>query len=97
LELNQKYSRTVESGATEQWLFEAKQGQTIIFQINHRETSPIAILRNSNGVELFKTTSTRHATGIVFAYEFPGDSTYSLWITVPAGGAYMLRAFDADL
>jgi hypothetical protein len=96
LELNQKFNQTVEAGAPEQWLFEATKGQTVIFQVKHRASALQAVLRNARGVELFHATSTREAKGIVFAYELPNNATYSLWITILAGGAYTLRAFDAD-
>lgn len=96
VELEQKYVRQVAAGATEQWLINGKQGQTVIVQINHRQSSPEVVLRNANGVELLRATSTPEAKGVVFAYEFPSDGRYSLWVTIPAGGAYTLRASDAD-
>jgi hypothetical protein len=95
LELNRKQTGRVSEGATEQWVFSAKQGQTLIFHVASDSGKPKLVLRNAGGIELEAVTSRGDSKNAILLYTFDSTDPCSLWIEVADGQSYSLTAWDA--
>lgn|GEM_PF-2315306 len=96
LESGEKQSRQTGVGGIEHWLFAGKKDQTVIFHASGGDSQPNLVLRNSQGVELASSTSGNKESDVVMLHTFTGDGNYSIWVSLPAGDRYTIRAIDTN-
>jgi hypothetical protein len=97
IKIGGRYQGRIESGVTEYWVFDGKEGQSFFLHARSEELAPHVNVQSPDGEQTWTNQAGSEITGTLLALKLTKTGRYTIGVSANGEkGDYMLRVIDAD-